>query len=90
MKQYRVGVDSKGCELNIGDICKFKIEKQEYEGMIMYDEDVFAYVFEMKNDKFPCVKMSVAELGSIERTINVCSTKLNDECEFYRELWKTK
>jgi len=81
-----VGHGKNNIKLDIGDICTFTIEKVKYEGMIMYDEDVFAYVFEMKDDKFPSVCMSKADLDSIEKIINVLFTHINDEYEFYREL----
>lgn len=54
----------------------------------MYDEDVVAYVFEMKDNKFPCVLMAKADLGSVEKICNVYGTKLGDEYEFYREIYK--
>jgi hypothetical protein len=53
----------------------------------MYDEDVFAYVFEMKDDKFPSVYMLKADLDSIEKIINIYSTNMNDEYGFYREIY---
>ena len=82
-----LGYDNKHQELNIGDICKFKIGTIEYEGMVVYDDSEFAYVFEMKEDNFPCVFMNKANLGSIEKIINVWSIKPNkDDYGFYREL----
>ena len=82
-----VGFDKKNDKLQIGDICTFTINKVKYEGMIMYDEDVFAYVFEMEDDKFPSVFMLKADLGSIEKIINVYSTVKEDEYGFYRDLF---
>ena len=83
----KLGHDNKHQELSIGDICKFKIEDREYEGMVVYDEESFAYAFEMKDDKFPIVLMSIADLGSIEKIINVWSNQPNkDDYGFYREL----
>ena len=88
MKNYSVGNDKNGYELAFGDICKFKLEvdleEREYEGMIVYDEESFAYAFEMKDDNFPIVLMSKACLNSIEKIINVMATRLNDEYGFYR------
>jgi hypothetical protein len=46
--------------------------------MIIYEEDYFAYAFEMLDDNFPVVLMSKADLGSIEKIINVLSTNIND------------
>lgn len=74
-------------KLQVGDICAFKIDKKQYEGMIMYDEDVFAFVFEMEDDKFPCVYMLKADLDSIEKICNVGSTIRGDRFEFYREVY---
>lgn len=83
-----VGFDKNGAKLNIGDICSFNIDKEKYEGIIMYDEDVYAFVFEMKDDKFPAVYMLKADLDSIEKIINVYSTVRGDKYEFYRELFR--
>jgi hypothetical protein len=74
----RVGKDKNNQELRLGDICKFTIKGKEYEGMIIYEEDYFAYAFEMLDDNFPVVLMSKADLGSIEKIINVWSTNIND------------
>jgi hypothetical protein len=82
-----VGYGKNNVKLDIGDICTFTINKVKYEGMIMYDEDVFAYVFEMKDDKFPSVYMLKADLDSIEKIINIYSTNMNDEYGFYREIY---
>ena len=82
-----IGYGKNNVKLDIGDICTFTIKKVKYEGMIMYDEDVFAYVFEMKDYKFPSVYMLKADLGSIEKIINIYSTNMNDEYGFYRELY---
>lgn len=82
-----VGHDKRNQKLNWGDICKFTIDKKEYEGMIDYSEEYFAYTFEMKNDNFPSVLMSKADLGSIEKIINVWSTNPNDGIyDFYRKI----
>lgn len=82
-----VGYGKKAQKLNWGDICKFTIDKKEYEGMINYDEDVFAYVFDMKDEKFPCVLMSKADLDSIEKIIGVFATSPGkDDYDFYREI----
>jgi len=74
-------------KLQIGDICSFTIKDRLYEGMIMYDEDVFSYVFEMKSGNFPCVMMSVADLGSIAKICNIGSTVRFDRFEFFREVY---
>jgi len=74
-----IGTDNKQQKLQIGDICKFTIDNAEHEGIIIYDEDTFAYCFEMLTDNFPLVLMKVADLGSIEKIINVWSTSVNDD-----------
>lgn len=84
-----IGCDNKGSKLILGDICKFTIKKKEYEGMITYSEDYFAYSFDMLDDRFPCVNMYKADLDSIEKIINVWSTSVNDPTyEGFRELAK--
>lgn len=86
-----VGYDKNNKKLDWGDICKFTIDKKQYEGMIDYDEDCFAYTFEMKDDKFPCVLMSKADINSIEKIIGVWSTcPGEDDYDFYREIAKNK
>jgi hypothetical protein len=91
MKMFVIGKDKNGNALNLGDICKFKLEtgleEKEYEGMIVYDEESFAFSFEMRDDNFPIVLMYKACLNSIERIINVWSTKTDDEYGFYREIY---
>lgn len=82
-----IGIDRKGNELQIGDICTFKLKNEKYEGMIVYDEESYAFAFEMKNDSFPMLLMYKADFESIEKIINVMSTKLNDEYEFYRKIY---
>lgn len=81
-----IGIDKNGENLQLGDICKFKINKTQYEGIIVYESDVFAFCFEMKDESFPSVKMEKADLYSIEKIISVFSTKDNDEYEFYRKI----
>lgn len=84
-----VGYDKNGQKLDWGDICKFTIDDKEYEGMIDYDEEMFGYTFEMKLHTFPCVIMSKADYGSIEKIIGIWSTSPgNDDYDFYRELAK--
>lgn len=61
----RVGTDSKGKELTVNCLCSFKIDGEQYEGLITYDEEVYSYVFEMLDDNFPCVLMSKADYDTI-------------------------
>lgn len=82
----KVGYDNKGNELFLHDICNFTINDKEYCGMIKYDENDFSFVFEMLNDNFLVVLMNKADLYSIERIINVWSTKIGDKYGDYRKL----
>lgn len=87
-----IGADSKGQNLDIADICSFKIEiegeAKELEGMVVYDEESFAYAFEMQDDNFPIVLMN--KTTNIKRIINVWSTKKDDRFEFYRDIYRGK
>jgi len=83
----KIGYDGKGNELEVYDICKFKINKKEYEGMIRYDEGEYAFIFEMLDNNFPAVLMNKVDFGSIEKIANVYSTKINyKQYEDYRKL----
>ena len=88
MRNNCVGRDKNGLELNLGDICKFTIKEKEYVGMIMYDEQEFSYVFDMLDDNFPCVLMNKVDMESISKIINIYSTKVNDEWEGFRNIWR--
>lgn len=85
-----IGRDKNGNKLQIGDICIFKLKNELYEGMIVYDEESYAFAFEMKNDSFPILLMYKADFESIERIINVMETNVNDEYEFYRKIYNRK
>lgn len=87
MKNSRVGIDKDGTDLSVGDICKFKIKGKEYIGMIMYEEQEFSHVFDMLNDKFPCIFMNKVDEFSISKIISIYSTKVNDEWEGFRNIW---
>lgn len=82
-----IGIDGNGNKLQLGDICIFKLKNEKYEGMIVYDEESYAFAFEMKNDSFPMLLMYKADFESIERIMNVTETKLNDKYEFYRSVY---
>jgi tRNA U34 2-thiouridine synthase MnmA/TrmU len=82
-----IGCDKNGSKLQMGDICAFKIDNKEYEGIIKYDEDVFAFVFEMEDNNFPCVVMLKADLNSIEKICGVWSTTIGDRFGFYRDIY---
>lgn len=82
-----IGFDKNGNALQMGDICSFKLKKEKHEGMIVYDEESYAFAFEMKDNNFPMLLMCKADFGSIEKIINVMSTKVNDKYDFYREIY---
>ena len=82
-----IGKDKDNKKLQVGDICNFKIDNKDYEGIIIYDEESYAFAFEMQSDCFPMVLMSKADFGSISKIINVSETKINDKYEFYRTIY---
>jgi len=82
-----IGFDSNGEKLQIYDICDFKVNGKQYEGMITYDEDVFSFVFEMDNDNFPAVIMSKVDCDSIIKISNIDNAKQNSDFDFYKGLY---
>ena len=83
----KVGLDKNNIPLQIGDICKYTFNDKEYEGMINYDEEYFAFVFEMVSDGFTTLFMNRADYLSIEKIISVWSTNINDKkYEKYRNI----
>lgn len=82
----RVGFDSKGKELFENYVCTFMLDKQSYEGIIRYDEEVYSYVFEMLEDNFPCVLMIRADYDSIN--LKHSKEEIMDNDEVYKK-WHT-
>lgn len=85
-----IGFDNKGNKLQIGDICRFKLDKVDMEGIISYDDTEFAYTFDINSEiyqRLVSIYMHRVDVGSIEKIINVYSTKNGDEFEFYRKLF---
>lgn len=76
-----IGIDKNNNKLELGDICKFAINNKEYEGMIDYSEEDFAYIFEMKDDKFPSILMNKVDFGSIIKIVGIYSTKKGDQMD---------
>lgn len=71
-----VGKDRHGKELRCGDICNFKVnsrgDKSEImKGVIVYDEDSYAFAFATMDDSAPLLYMHVAEYGSIEYEVTI-------------------
>ena len=71
-----VGKDVYGHDLKCGDICSFDIELERPKcgkniekmmGMIIYDEDSYAFAFETLDNYAPLLLMYCAELRSIEK-----------------------
>lgn len=68
-----IGTDRYGHKLHCGDICKFEIKLQRHKcedkvkkmkGMIVYDEDSYAYAFETLDDfalSFVCIVQSTEQ-----------------------------
>ena len=81
-----VGKDRYGHKLYCGDVCKFKINLQRkngtealtMKGMIIYDEDSYAYAFETLDDNAPLLCMYCAEYGTIEKLFEANSDNFNN------------
>lgn len=82
-----IGFDSNGEKLQVYDICRFTIGGEPHMGIIVYDEDVFSYIFEMDNEDLPAIMMSRTDLSSIEKIYNVLDTKIGDRYRFYRGIY---
>jgi flagellar hook-basal body complex protein FliE len=75
-----IGFDKSGqVPLRAGDICNFTIEGKPHQGMITYDEGLYAFTFEMLDNNFPVVKMDIADQSSIVRICNIADTSKDDE-----------
>jgi len=87
-----VGRDKHGKELRCGDICTFtiKVESSGFNrkkdivplksmlGVIVYDQDSYAFAFETLDDNAPMLLMHVVEYGSIEYVVSIGS-----DCSFF-------
>lgn len=71
IQSFTVGCDKWGYPLICGDICKYKINKKEYRGMIIYDEDSYAFAFEQLDNQFPIIMMDKIDYGTIEKLLNI-------------------
>jgi len=78
LKNSIIGKDKNGKILRIGDRCQFLVKKKGHiglipskyismEGTISYDEEYFAFVFDIEDEYQPCLFMKIAEYKSIER-----------------------
>ena len=82
IKNFVIGKDNTGKELQCGDICDFEVRLQRrnnlkndepeiMRGMIVYDEDSYAFAFETLDDFAPLLCMYTAEYGSIKKVYDV-------------------
>lgn len=82
----RVGFDSEGNELNELDICTFELNNEFHEGRIIYEEDIYSFVFDTLNREIGCVAMYKVNPDSILRLYTTEELLQNDE--EYRK-WNT-
>ncbi len=82
-----IGKDRHGHKLHCGDICSFKIklkrskqeeEIEELKGMIVYDEDSFAYAFETLDDDAPLLCMYGVEYRTVEKLFEANADNFNN------------
>ena len=82
-----IGTDRYGHKLQCGDICSFEIKLQrpkreeeieELKGMIVYDEDSYAYAFETLDDYAPILCMYCAEYGSVKKLFEANADNFNN------------
>lgn len=78
-----IGTDSYGHKLQCGDICSFKIRNREDEvselkGMIVYDEDSYAFAFETLDDYAPILCMCCAEFRTVKKLFEANEDNFNN------------
>lgn len=78
-----IGTDSCGHKLQCGDICSFHIRNRKEEisdlkGMIVYDEDSYAFVFETLDDYAPILCMCCAEYGTVKKLFEANEDNFNN------------
>ena len=96
-----IGHDKHGHPLKCGDICSFIVTLQddkdsingtEYtlKGMIIYDEDSYAYAFETLFSKAPLLLMYTAEYRTIEKLFDSNETNFEfiPDGDKWREIYK--
>jgi len=77
-----IGTDSCGHKLQCGDVCEFKIKERneeirELKGMIVYDEDSYAYAFETLDDYAPILCMNCA-YGAVKKLFEANEDNFNN------------
>lgn len=60
-----VGKDKKGKELYCGDVCRFITNNQSINGMIVYDDDSYAFAFVTLSESTPVILMHCVDAGTI-------------------------
>lgn len=77
-----VGHDINRQEIFVGDMCKFNIQLSDglksMCGIVVYDEDSFAYAFETIDVNAPLLCMYAVEINSIEKLYTPTYEKLKD------------
>lgn len=82
-----IGTDRFGHKLQCGDICSFKVklqrpnrevEVEELKGMIVYDQDSYAYAFETLDDFIQILCMHCAEYRSIKKLFEANADNFNN------------
>lgn len=90
-----IGTDKYGNKLFCGDVCLFEIklrrpkEEEKIEklkGMIVYDEDSYAFSFETLDGFAPILCMYCAEYGSVEKLFEANATNFSNVPD--GDLWK--
>lgn len=85
-----IGTDSYGHKLQCGDICEFKIKERneeirEIKGMIVYDEDSYAYAFETLDEYAPILCMCCV-YGDVRKLFEANEDNFNNIPDGYK--WK--
>lgn len=62
-----IGIDKNNNGLNIGDRCRFTIHGTTFVGIIDYEEDCFAYSFNIDDDNNTCILINCVDYNSIEK-----------------------
>lgn len=93
-----IGTDRYGHKLHCVDICKFEIKLQRHKcedkvkkmkGMIVYDEDSYAYAFETLDDFAPILCMYCAEYRTVEKLFEANIDNFNNipDGDKWREIY---
>lgn len=83
-----VGIDKHGKELRCGDICNFQLRVtgrrkdviKNMKGVIVYDEDSYAFAFATLDESAPILLMHAVEYGSIEYEVSIQGNAFIERC----------